>query len=135
LADVRLNKGSAIIDNRDISFDQELDQCKRYYERSCSYDETDISNGSPITYIAPTASTTIPGFLFNVEKRTSTPTVTAYGASSGAGYVTHVGVGDIAVSSYDDVSSIGVGTITLASPTVDGGIYQYNYIVDDEFTL
>lgn len=135
LADVRLNKGSAIIDNRDISFDQELAHCKRYYERSCSYKESTFSNGSPVTYIAPVASTTIPGFLFNVEKRTATPTVTAYGASSGADYVTHVGTGDIAVSSYDNVSSIGVGTITLASPTVDGGIYQYNYIVDDEFTL
>jgi hypothetical protein len=134
IADVRLNKGSTIIEDNDVSLQEDIDDAKRYHERSA----TTISANQPgcVTFVAGSASTTIPGFRFQVEKRTTSPTVNVYSyATATVDNVTYVGVGNIAVSSYNDITSSGVGSMTLASPTVAGGVYKYHWIVDDEFTL
>jgi hypothetical protein len=133
LFNIRLNKGAVIIDDNDKTFREELSDSQRYYEKSTDYFE---SGDHYITYVAGAASTTVPGFRFRTEKRTTSPTVTAYSYDSGtADRIYRAGVGDITVSSYNDVTSSGVGSMTLATPTVAGSVYQFYWIADDEFTI
>lgn len=118
---------------------EELKLVNRLYERSVNlytnpYSATTGFGDSPIMFIAPGALTTIPGFRFTAEKRINDPDVHVYSFDSGAiDTVYRDGVGDIAVSSYNDIDSTGVGSITLATPTVDGDAYLYNWSADAVF--
>lgn len=88
------------------------------------------------TFIASGISTVIPGFQFASVKRGIPATVEIYSPISGNNdYIYHVGVGDIEVTSIDDITNNGVGTLTLAAPTTAGGIYGYIYHVKDDVTL
>ena len=91
LTGVQLEVGDSASDFEHRSFGEELELCKRYYQKSFNYDTapengggTGISfNGSVLGYCGSNNNGTFSGFhRFNPEMRT-TPTVTTYGNSSG----------------------------------------------------
>jgi hypothetical protein len=115
---------------------------ERYYESTylnhifSSFDETNNYQ----TYIAPSVSNFIPGFRFRTDKlapnHPKTPNVTIYSTDSNtADTVYHSGVGDVAVTALNKTGRSGVGSISLGTPTVAGGIYKYHWVCDDNLYL
>jgi len=96
LANVQLELGSVATDFEHRSFGEEVQLCKRYYEKSFAY-STVPANGSSATTFATSPNVSLGVLLwsgpnarniaYEVEKR-ATPTVVRYGNSSGYwGYI------------------------------------------------
>ena len=87
------------------------------------------------TYVAPSVSNFIPGFRFRTDKLAPV-NVTIYSTNSNtADTVYHSGVGDVAVTALNHTGTSGVGSISLGTPTVAGGIYKYHWVCDDNLYL
>jgi hypothetical protein len=136
---LRITNIQVIPGNNDLAYERlNIDQTnrltERYYESSFPIGQAATQNGH-VVYIAPGVSTTIPGFRFRTEKRLASPTAQVYSYSGyAAGKVYLDGTGNIDVASINDVGSNGAGSITLAVPTVAGGVYRYHWSCDAEYT-
>jgi len=111
---------------------------ERYYESTyvnhvfSGYDNTNNYQ----TYIAPSVSNFIPGFRFRTNKLGAAPVITIYSTNSNtADTVYHSGVGDVAVTALNHTGTSGVGSISLGTPTVAGGIYKYHWLCYDNLYL
>jgi len=131
---LRITNIQVIPGNNDLAYEHlNIDQTNRLTERY--YESTLGTQAGHVVYIAPGVSTTIPGFRFRTEKRLASPTAQVYSYSGNvAGKVYLDGTGNIDVASINDVGSNGAGSITLAVPTVAGGVYRYHWSCDAEYT-
>lgn len=139
IADVRLNRGS-VADFSDIrTFDQEIALCERYLEASYDLNVAafgTVTNNGVVFYIAPDTGTDIPSIRFRRVKRTNSPTVTIYSPANlnASDKINHIGTGDEAVVTLEN--QMGISAITLdVTSLVDGDIYSYHYVINDEFQL
>lgn len=139
IANVRLNKGGSVDTSDKRLFAEELELCQRYYEKS--YDllvpPGNSKNNGSIVFRASAVDLDIPGPQFKTRKRTDSPTVAVYSPDieDQVDKVYLLGTGQIAVDTYVWPNETGLALVELAVNTVDGGLYQYHYTVDDEFSL
>lgn len=139
IADIQIESGpvASSFDRKQIS--ETIQLVNRYFEWSYGNMTTDIpaiAVDGYLSFIAPGAATVIPGFMFRNAKRSSSPTVTLYSANNGASNAVYRdGVGNVTVSSCNNVTAFGVGSITLAAPTVANNLYKFHYVVQDDLII
>lgn len=132
ITNIKLEFGTVSSDYDNIPYSEKLNLFNRYHETNR---DLDAGQTGYITYLTPAAVTVIPGLLFRSIKRTSSPDVQIQSYDFINDEVTVVFVGNISVSTVNDISSKGFGTITLASSVADQNYIYYYYTVRDYLKL
>ncbi|NTW30826.1 MAG: hypothetical protein HGA33_06095 [Candidatus Moranbacteria bacterium] len=135
ITQVQLCEGPVALPFQPKSFEEELESCKRYFEKSYDYSVapgTNNGNGV-VSFIAANADHAIGSCQFRVPKR-ATPTVKCYSPSGAVDKIRIWSSGsDISVTSTSNgLGQKNLGLITTASGLSTGSIYSFHFTAESE---
>ena len=130
---VQHEPGAVCTTPMDCPFQQNYDDCLRYYQKSYDYDVAIGTPGAvgPVSLMQNSTTGTVAPIRFH-KPLAKIPTCTAYNPSSGAANSLRLGGVDYAVSSFISPGKAGFfGVNTATMPAVVAGAYgQIHYIAD-----
>lgn len=135
IAQIQINAGDQSIPFQPKSFEQELQDCLRYYEKSYDYINppgTATSNGYNLIGVASNADNATTNVSFNVRKRV-VPTITLY-HSSGTSAAVGKTISNTSVTSVTQVvkGETGLGQINKTGGFTTGDVVMAHWSSDAE---
>ena len=139
IKEVKVDIGDSVLPFQQRTFGEELNLCKRYYEKSYDYGVPPVSNGHVKNYALFFGSNTSQIFNYNpsgfkVQKRT-TPAVNIYSLIGTENAVSDMAGSDIPITNPSiSVGENGIAIITAGSgtPFVVGANYRFHWTSDAE---
>jgi hypothetical protein len=115
----------------DLSFEDNLDACLRYFQKSYDYGVALGTSGAGVSGIIPTNTTYVPSPGQFPRAMAKTPTATIYNGSTGAaGSVYNAASGASPTVSSVAITTKAIDYIVLATAQVAGQWAYYQYAVD-----